>query len=100
VDAAALGRCLVAYEPVWAIGESGVPAEPEHVRGAHAAIRRALRERTPHPVPILYGGSVNPGNAARLAMEPEVDGLFIGRAAWTARGLAGIVKDVIAARQG
>jgi triosephosphate isomerase len=99
VDAAALGRCLVAYEPVWAIGEGGVPAEPEHVGPCHAAIRRALAERTPHPVPILYGGSVNPDNAARLAVEPEIDGLFIGRAAWTARGLAGIVRDVIAVRK-
>ena len=99
LDAAALGQCLVAYEPVWAIGERGVPAQPEHVRMAHAAIRRALRERTPHPVPILYGGSVNADNAAQLAMEPEVDGLFIGRAAWTARGLAGIVKEVAAARR-
>ena len=99
LDAAALGRCLVAYEPVWAIGERGVPAQPEHVRMAHAAIRRALRERTPQPVPILYGGSVNADNATQLAMEQEVDGLFIGRAAWTARGLAGIVKDVIAARR-
>jgi triosephosphate isomerase len=64
---------------------------------AHAAIRRALQERTTHPVPILYGGSVNADNAARLAMEQEVDGLFIGRAAWTARGLTGIVREVIAA---
>ena len=99
LDAAALGRCLVAYEPVWAIGERGVPAQPEHVRVAHTAIRRALRERTQHPVPILYGGSVNADNAAQLAMEQEVDGLFIGRAAWTAPGLAGVVKEVVAARR-
>ncbi len=94
VDATALGRCLVAYEPVWAIGEGGVPAEPEHVRGAHAAIRRALAERTPHAVPILYGGSVNPSNAARLAVEPEVDGLFIGRAAWSPEGFAELIAIV------
>ena len=93
-----LGRCLVAYEPVWAIGERGVPAQPEHVRVAHAAIRRALQERTTHPVPILYGGSVNEDNAARLAVERDVNGLFIGRAAWTAPGLATIVSKVIAAR--
>ena len=99
LDSAALGRCLVAYEPVWAIGERGVPAQPEHVRMAHAAIRRALQERTTHPVPILYGGSVNADNAARLAMEQEVDGLFIGRAAWTARGLASIVWEVVATRR-
>jgi triosephosphate isomerase len=98
VDASALGRCLVAYEPVWAIGERGVAAPPEHVRVAHTAIRRALQERTSHPVPILYGGSVNVENAGRLAMEQEVDGLFIGRAAWTARGLAGVIREVVAAR--
>lgn len=98
VDALALGRCLVAYEPVWAIGERGIPAQPEHVRVAHAAIRRALQERTTHPVPILYGGSVNEDNAARLAMERDVNGLFIGRAAWTAPGLATIVSKVMAAR--
>ncbi len=99
LDAGALGRCLVAYEPVWAIGERGVPAPPEHVRMAHAAIRRALQERTTHPVPILYGGSVNVDNAALLATEREVDGLFVGRAAWTASGLAGIVSEVVAARR-
>ena len=99
LDAGALGRCLVAYEPVWAIGERGVPAQPEHVRVAHAAIRHALQERTTHPVPILYGGSVNADNAAQLAMEREVDGLFVGRAAWTAPGLASIVSEVVAARR-
>jgi triosephosphate isomerase len=98
LDAGALGRCLVAYEPVWAIGERGAPAQPGHVRLAHAAIRRALQERTTHPVPILYGGSVNPDNAARFAAEPEVDGLFVGRAAWTAPGLAAIVSQALAAR--
>ena len=98
LDAGALDRCLVAYEPIWAIGERGVPASPEHIGVAHAAIRRALQERTAHAVPILYGGSVNADNAARLAMEREVDGLFIGRAAWTPRGLAGIVREVAAAR--
>ena len=99
LDAGALGRCLVAYEPVWAIGERGVPARPEHVRAAHAAIRHVLQERTTYPVTILYGGSVNVENAAALAVEREVDGLFIGRAAWTARGLASIVKEVVAARR-
>jgi triosephosphate isomerase len=99
LDSAAVGRCLVAYEPVWAIGERGVPAPPEHVSVAHAAIRRALQERTTHPAPILYGGSVNADNAARFAMEQEVDGLFVGRAAWTARGLASIVREVVVARR-
>jgi len=92
-------KIVIAYEPVWAIGERGAPAQPEHVRVAHAAIRRALQERTTHPVPILYGGSVNVDNAAPLAMEREVDGLFVGRAAWTAPGLVDIVREVIATRR-
>jgi triosephosphate isomerase len=99
LDGFAQGRCLVAYEPVWAIGEQGAPAEPEHVKLVHTAIRRALQDRTSHPIPILYGGSVNVDNAAALATEREVDGLFVGRAAWTASGLARIVNEVIAARR-
>ncbi len=99
LHAGELDQCLVAYEPVWAIGELGVPAQPEHVRSAHTAIRRALKERTTHHVPILYGGSVNVDNAASLAKEREIDGLFVGRAAWTAPGFAGIAGEVLAARR-
>ncbi len=99
LQASELDQCLVAYEPVWAIGELGVPAQPEHVRIAHTTIRRALKERTAHHVPILYGGSVNVANAAQLAKEREVDGLFVGRAAWTAPGFAGIVSEALSARR-
>jgi triosephosphate isomerase len=98
LDAEALGRCLVAYEPVWAIGESGVPAEPEEIAPVHAALHRALAERTPHPVPVLYGGSVSRQNAGRLAATPGVDGLFIGRAAWDGAGFAALVETACAAR--
>ena len=93
-----MGRCLVAYEPVWAIGETGVPATPDHVARVHAAIHAALAELTPHTVPVLYGGSVSRENAVSLARTPAVDGLFIGRAAWQAEGFAAIVEMVVAAR--
>jgi triosephosphate isomerase len=98
VAASAMQRCLVAYEPVWAIGEGGTPARVEHVRAAHAVVRQAVALRTPHFVPILYGGSVSGANVAELAAEPEVDGLFIGRAAWTARGFAELIREALAAR--
>ena len=93
-----IGRCLVAYEPVWAIGEQGVAATPEHIANVHSQIHKALRELTPHPVPVLYGGSVNHDNAFSLASEPTVDGLFIGRAAWQPENFAAIIETVMSAR--
>jgi triosephosphate isomerase (TIM) len=72
----------IAYEPVWAIG-TGKTASPQDAEEVHAAIRqwlvekdRGLAERTR----ILYGGSVNPGNAESLLGMPNVDGLLIGGA--------------------
>jgi triosephosphate isomerase len=83
---------LIAYEPVWAIGERGTPAEPGYVNQVHAAIRQALTRLSAQAatVPILYGGSVDTGNAAALSRQPDVNGLFVGRAAWTADGLLAI----------
>lgn len=84
-----LARVMLAYEPVWAIGESGSPATVEEVERIHAVIRGALAEAGGEDgagVPVLYGGSVNLDNAAELIASPLVDGLFVGRAAWTAAG--------------
>jgi triosephosphate isomerase (TIM) len=64
---------VVAYEPVWAIG-TGKTASPEQAREAHAFIKSLLR------VPVLYGGSVKPGNAAELLSQPDVDGALVGGA--------------------
>ena len=46
---------------------------------------------------MLYGGSVNPGNAAELIAQPHIDGLFIGRSAWAPEGYIDILKRVVAA---
>ena len=84
----------VAYEPVWAIGEGGTPAEPDYVEQAHGMIRKALCELfggEGKKVPLLYGGSVNPGNCAALAELDHVNGLFIGRSAWDIRQFKKIV---------
>lgn len=93
-------QLLFAYEPVWAIGEKGVPADPDYADRQQALIKRIAAQRMGFVPPVLYGGSVNSGNAADLASRPHVDGLFVGRAAWQAEGLVDILKRVAAAVKG
>jgi triosephosphate isomerase len=76
-----LNRVVVAYEPVWAIGEGSRAAGLDHVGTLHAAIRRWLDNRGGVATRVLYGGSVDRANAPGLLSVPEVDGLFVGRAA-------------------
>jgi triosephosphate isomerase len=76
LDADQAADALVAYEPVWAIG-TGKTATPSDAAAVHAVIRSALREivgERAGAIDILYGGSVNRGNAASLLEAPEVDG--------------------------
>ncbi|WP_163539934.1 triose-phosphate isomerase [Gracilibacillus sp. YIM 98692] len=76
---------MIAYEPVWAIGENGVPAEPNYVAEQHHNIRALLvelYEEFGEEIPILYGGSVNLNNFEDYLKSDNVNGLFIGRAAW------------------
>lgn len=78
-------RLWIAYEPVWAIGPPGIPAEAAYVQAVHQMIRSMLLEQfgeSGRRIPILYGGSVNPENCVSLAVCSEVNGLFIGRSAW------------------
>jgi triosephosphate isomerase len=79
-------RVFVAYEPVWAIGEGSRAATLNEVEPVHAAIRATLKQLGQTDPRVLYGGSVSAGNADHLARSPEVDGLFIGRAAWDPEG--------------
>ena len=80
-DAAELDRVVVAYEPVWAIGDGARSADAAHVGGVHLAIRRWLDRRGGTEARVLYGGSVDASNAPDLLAVPYVDGLFVGRAA-------------------
>ena len=92
-----LPSVVLAYEPRWAIGGS-FAAPPDYVAERHGALRAALRERfggdAAERVRIIYGGSVTPENAAALMQSDNVDGLFVGRAAWTAEGFAKIISIV------
>jgi triosephosphate isomerase len=81
VNGHCISEIVVAYEPVWAIG-TGRTATPEQAQEVHALLRAQLKAATPHPerVHILYGGSMNAGNAASLLAQPDVDGGLIGGA--------------------
>lgn len=89
-----LGECLLAYEPVWAIG-TGRNATPEQAGAAHAHIRSRVRQwfgaDAAERLRILYGGSVKPDNIASLVAQPDVDGALVGGASLDARAFSEIV---------
>jgi triosephosphate isomerase len=88
---------VLAYEPRWAIGAKDA-ADPAYVAARHAFIRSVIAKRfgaeAAEAVRIVYGGSVNQQNGAALAAHADVDGLFVGRAAWTPEGFAEIIRIV------
>ena len=78
----AFSSAVIAYEPVWAIG-TGKTATPQQAQDVHAFIRgklAGLDKSVADGVRILYGGSMNPGNAAELLGMPDIDGGLIGGA--------------------
>ena len=88
---------LLAYEPVWAIGDGGIPATSEYADARHAEISGVARAALGRDVPCLYGGSVNPDNCEELITCDHIDGLFIGRSAWDVTGYLGILSKCAAA---
>lgn len=82
---------LLAYEPVWAIGEKGIPATADYADARHAEIAEVAQEMLGRRIPCLYGGSVNPQNCEELIACPNIDGLFIGRSAWKVEGYLDIL---------
>ena len=89
-----LRRCVVAYEPVWAIG-TGKTATPELVQKVHGEIRRVLNEvevGIGDVVSVLYGGSVKASNAKEIFSMPDVDGGLIGGASLVVSDFLAICK--------
>lgn len=73
------GKLWVAYEPVWAIG-TGRTAQVRDAQQMHLHIQQLLMTHELSDVPVLYGGSVKPDNAAALAAAPEINGVLVGGA--------------------
>lgn len=85
-------RILFAYEPVWAIGDQGIPASSDYADARQQRIKSVAADVLGRPVPCLYGGSVNPDNCVELLGCDSIDGLFIGRSAWHVDGYLDILE--------
>jgi len=89
-----LERCVLAYEPVWAIG-TGRTARPEEANAAHAFLRQRVADadaRVAGALRILYGGSVKSSNAGKLFAMPDIDGGLIGGASLVADDFVAICR--------
>ncbi|HPQ41132.1 MAG TPA: triose-phosphate isomerase [bacterium] len=85
---------VIAYEPVWAIG-TGRTASPDQAREVHAFIRVLLNEifrQVAAEIPILYGGSVKPGNVDDLLAQPDINGALVGGASLKADSFIQLVE--------
>ena len=95
LSAEEFANVVLAYEPVWAIG-TGVTASPEQAQEIHAFIRKEVAAKydtqTAENTTILYGGSCNPGNAADLFSQADIDGGLIGGASLKSRDFTDIIK--------
>ena len=96
VTAEQMSRCIIAYEPVWAIG-TGRNATPSQAQEAHALIRGVLQKLFGAVVAdttrIQYGGSVKGDNARELMNQPDVDGALVGGASLKAQSFVEIVRN-------
>ncbi|MDR2705074.1 MAG: triose-phosphate isomerase [Planctomycetaceae bacterium] len=97
VTADDLRKCVIAYEPVWAIG-TGKVATPEQAEEVHASIRKMIEKNynkeVAETVRIQYGGSVNDKNAKEILAKPNVDGALVGGASLKVEPFLGIIKSV------
>jgi triosephosphate isomerase len=93
------GNLLIAYEPVWAIGTQGTPASRQYAEEKHTVIRAILASLfggdKADSIPLLYGGSVNNGNAVELIQMNNIDGLFVGRSAWDADNFSLLINATL-----
>ena len=95
IDASQVRHCVIAYEPIWAIGtgKTATSAQAQEVcEGIRAVIRKIYGARVARTVSILYGGSMNAKNAAELLAQPDIDGGLIGGASLKPADFATTVK--------
>ncbi len=88
VSAADVARCIVAYEPIWAIG-TGLSDSPENASDVIGEIRASVEGLA--NARLLYGGSMKPENAAAFMAQPQIDGGLIGGASLTARTFLAVI---------
>ncbi len=97
VSAEDMKKCVIAYEPVWAIG-TGKVATPEQAQEVHADLRALMTERygkeVADVVRIQYGGSVKGSNAAEILSKPDVDGALVGGASLKVDAFMEIINNV------
>lgn len=95
----AIHRTIIGYEPAWAIGENGTIADAQYVHMMKDHFRAVLGDMfgsdSAERVPILYGGSVSEDGAARMLIESDVDGLFVGRAALDPTAFASLIAKCL-----
>ncbi len=96
VSAENMKKCVIAYEPVWAIG-TGKVATPDQAEEVHQAIRKMIEKNynkeVAEAVAIQYGGSVNDKNAQEILAKPNVDGALVGGASLKVEPFMGIIKS-------
>ncbi len=96
LDASAIQKIVIAYEPVWAIG-TGKTASSQQAQEMHAVIRKHIAgkygQQVADSISILYGGSVNAGNAKELFACPDVDGGLVGGASLKSREFTEVIKS-------
>jgi triosephosphate isomerase len=102
IDNEGVGRIVVAYEPVWAIG-TGMSATSGQVQETHRFIRETLSQfshaEVAGTVRVIYGGSVNPDNAAGLLEQEDVDGVLVGGASLNAESFCAIVERAVSTKE-
>jgi len=98
VSAGEMEKIIIAYEPIWAVGENGTPAKPEYANAVQQLIRTVVQKLygkvAAKRLPILYGGNVDRKNASDFIRQPNIDGLFVGRAAWNVRSFIELIQSV------
>jgi len=98
IDGSLAKECVVAYEPIWAIG-TGRTATPEQAQEVCAAIRETLAQmygsEVAEAMRVLYGGSMNPGNVEQLIAQPDIDGGLIGGAALKAESFSQLIQACV-----